>query len=121
MAFKKTVKRTQALRALKDITGKDHSRKDSQTLYDTLEAQSYHWDSSDALWKNTPPPSTSMFKDDEGNPSGVLRVRLMGMEPDAEAFLKAVTVKGWTLIDKSSAYPNRKGPGWRWYLTYKRD
>lgn len=93
----------------------------SEGLYDTLDSLGFWWDAANGQWKKGNPPSTSIFKDDEGNATGLLRVRFMGMQEDVEDFLNAPTREGWTLIEISDPYPNRKGPGYRWYLTYKKD
>lgn len=119
--MKNTAKRVAALRTLLDVTKKNHSHQESPALYDTLESLSYWWDATEGKWKNTPQPSTSMFLNDEGASTGLLRVRVMGMPSDFDHFMTSVRADGWGMIEASDPYSNRKGPGFRWYLTYKRN
>lgn len=118
--MKNTAKRVAALRTLSDATKKNHSHHESQTLYDSLEGMGYWWDAPGGKWKNTPPPSTSMFLDDEGASTGLVRFRAMGMPADFDHFVTTVRADGWHLIETSEPYPNRKGPGFRWYMTFKK-
>lgn len=119
--MRNTAKRIAALKTLKSATRKDQSRYESQRLYDTLEGLNYWWDAQAGEWKNTRPPSTTIFKDDEGASTGLVRVRVMGLNADAQQLITSMRAGGWTLVETSDAYPNRKGPGVRYYLTYKRD
>lgn len=118
--MKNTAKRVAALRTLLNVTKKNRSDQESQTLYDTLEGLGYWWDSSTGQWKKGNPPSTSVFVDDEGASTGLLRLRAMGMPGDFDHFATTVRADGWQLIETSDAYPNRKGPGFRWYMTFKK-
>lgn len=117
--MRRTLKYIEAIKAAG--LGLKVERPENEDLYRRLEAAGWWWDAEKTKWQKGRKPSTSMFKDDGGNPSGVLRVRLMGMAVDVSDFTHALTIKGWKLVDQSSEYPNRKGPGSRWYQTYKRD
>lgn len=118
--MKNTAKRVAALRSLLGVTKKNHSHHESQTLYDTLESLGYWWDASTGQWKNTPPPSTSVFVDDEGASTGIIKLRVMGLPADFDHFVTTVRADGWSLVETSDPYENRKGPGYRWYMTFKK-
>lgn len=121
MANKNTAKRVAAMRMLQEITKKNHSHHDSEVLYDTLESMGYWWDSAAGQWKQGNPPSTSVFLNDEGASTGVIKLRVMGLPGDFDHFITTVRADGWSLIETSDPYENRKGPGYRWYLTFKKD
>lgn len=121
MATKNTAKRSAAMSTLNKNGYIPQLDTPSEGLYDTLDSLGFWWDAANGQWKKGNPPSTSIFKDDEGNATGLLRVRVMGMTEDAESFLQGSKMAGWSLIETSDPYPNRKGPGYRWYLTYKKE
>lgn len=118
MAHKMTAKRVGAIAALKaeGSTPRELSNKDSDTLYTTLESSGYWWNATDGEWQKGKPPSTSIFKDDDGVSTGIVRIRLMG-HPDDMPDAIASAKKCFEVAEVSALYPNRKGPGVRVYIT----
>lgn len=118
MSAKNTQKRVAAVNALilEGSRMNQLQRKDSEALYSALESLGYWWDSSAGEWKKGKPPSTSMFKDDEGEPTGVIRLRLMGHPDDMPVAIEAAR-RCYKVSDVSDHYSNRKGPGVRVYIT----
>jgi hypothetical protein len=51
-----------------------------------------------------------------GQAPGVVKVRLSGAAADIEPVAGLLAARGWVL-DRSAAYPNRRDPGERVYLT----
>ena len=119
MAHKLTAKRSAALNAL-SAQGKHLdflSEKDSESLYDLLEGAGYWWNASAGAWAKGKPPSTSMFTTDDGEATGIVRLRVMGHPADLERAI-AGAKKAFRVAEVSDRlYPNRKGPGYRAYLT----
>lgn len=118
MAHKNTAKRVSAVATIRDEKG-NRARvetQDSESLYAMLETMGYWWDSSAGAWKKGNPPSTSIFKDDEGAPTGIINIRLMGHPDDMPDAIEAAKV-AYQVSQVSGQYPNRKGPGVRVYIT----
>lgn len=96
-----------------------------EDLYEKLAAEGYAWDSQRQAWDKTARPidatgraSESMFIDDDNQPSGVYRLRIMGHPEDLERVIRALHDK-LDIIEVSGVYPNRRGGGMRVYLTGK--
>jgi hypothetical protein len=89
-----------------------------RTLYDRLQEAGYIWDNRKGVWERG---STSMFKDDQGLPTGVIRLRLMAHPEDVDRACELLQVQlsaaGARLFDVSAQYPNRRGAGTRIYAT----
>ena len=119
MATKNTAKRVAAVATLRDEKGNRYSAatKDSESLYAMLETMGYWWDSSAGAWVKGKPPSASMFEGNDGEATGVVRLRIMGHPTDLEKAI-ARAKKAFRVAEVSDKlYPNRKGPGYRAYLT----
>jgi hypothetical protein len=97
-------------------------RNENAPLYDALEKRSWFWSADEGQWSENK-HSSSMFADDIGDPSGVVRLRLMSHPGDMDQFMeliaKALDAYGITRIETSNLYPNRRGAGLRVYLTCK--
>jgi hypothetical protein len=99
-----------------------HCRTENVLIYDALESSGWFWSAKDGEWTQSK-ISTSMFADDAGDPSGVVRLRLMAHPGDMDQFLeliaKALDSQGIATIETSNVYPNRRGAGLRVYLSCK--
>lgn len=117
MAHKMTTKRRAAESALltEGLRRVKIAQEDSDTLYQTLESLGYWWDASQGTWVKGKPPSTTIFQDDDGEATGVIRVRLMG-HPDDMPKAIAAAKRAFKVSDVSDPYPNRKGSGVRIYI-----
>jgi len=119
MAHKMTARRVAAIETLKkEGANRNFLSKDSDVLYDHLTTLGYWWDSSAGEWKKGKAPSTSIFKDDDDLPTGIIRLRLMGHPDDMEAGIAAAR-RAYDVAEVSGQYPNRKGSGVRVYITAK--
>lgn len=99
------------------ITPRKSRMMDNDTLYGRLEAAGYIWDSKLKHWKRG---SKSMFKDADGDASGVIRFRFMGHPDDVHHTIKAIKDSlphFLRLVEVSEEYPNRRGAGVRVYAT----
>jgi hypothetical protein len=86
-------------------------------LYQSLADNHYIWNSKKGTWEKG---STSMFKDADDQPTGVVRLRVMAHPDDcgrAIALLKKKLGKDAVLTEVSDPYENRKGAGVRVYST----
>lgn len=96
------------------------SKADQTVIYDILEKAGWYWNSKLGEWENLK-RSNSMFKNDDGEPTGVIRLRLMSHPGDMERFMElmseALDSYGIKVVDESNLYPNRRGAGVRVYLT----
>jgi hypothetical protein len=99
-----------------------HLRHENAPLYDALEKSGWFWSADDGQWSEHK-HSNSMFADDAGDPSGVVRMRLMAHPGDMDQFMeliaKALDSQGIATIETSNVYPNRRGAGLRVYVTCK--
>ena len=93
---------------------------DQAGLYDQLEKAGWYWNSKLGEWENLK-RSNSMFKNDDGKPTGVIRLRLMSHPGDMDQFMEliseALDTYGIKVVDESNLYPNRRSAGVRVYLT----
>lgn len=89
--------------------------KENQDLYDKLAAAGWFWYPKDSQWKQEA-PQTSIFETADGQPTGTVRVRLMGNEQDCKSAVFAIR-RTLDIAEVSEPYPNRKGPGTRIYVT----
>ncbi|MEO1289079.1 MAG: hypothetical protein AAFV93_15045 [Chloroflexota bacterium] len=98
----------------------DVSSTENADVYEALEEQNYFWSSKKGTWeykKHT--PSTSVFQADDGEPTGIIKLRVMSHPDDLREALKRVKqISGLRIIEISEkTYPNRKGSGVRKYVT----
>jgi hypothetical protein len=97
-------------------------RHENAPLYDALEKRGWFWSADEGQWSDAK-QSNSMFADDAGLPTGVVRLRLMAhpgdMDQVMELVAKGLDSQGVTTIETSNVYPNRRGAGLRVYLTCK--
>jgi len=116
------MKRTAKLNAaLKQINALNLPTASEQaTNYNNLERAGWYWNSKEGIWENLK-RSNSMFKNDDGEPTGVIRLRLMAHPGDIDQFMEIVSEAldsyGITVVDESNLYPNRRGSGVRVYIT----
>lgn len=89
-------------------------------LYAALERAGWFWDVQAGLW-NDVKKSTSMFQTDAGLSTGAFRLRVMAHPGDVDRLLhilsEALDTYGCRIYETSNAYPNRRGPGLRVYLS----
>jgi len=120
---KQTAKRIAAEKALREkfdhVGGNSRyvSSLSNDDLYQRLADNHYIWDSKKGEWEKG---STSMFKDADDQPTGVVRLRVMAHPDDcgkAIALLKKKLGKDAVLTEVSDPYENRKGAGVRVYST----
>lgn len=86
----------------------------SDQLYQALQDKGYIWDAQAVEWKLG---STSIFKDEFGEPSGVIRLRVMAHQQDVHQAVHALQGSNLKIVEVSEPYPNRKGAGVRVYVT----
>ncbi len=86
-----------------------------EMLYAQLASMGYVWDSGIGKWQKG---STSLFRDSEGLPSGVVRVRIMAHPSEIAPTITRLK-QSLNVIEESDLYENRKGVGVRCYLTVK--
>lgn len=123
--MKRTVKYLAACKAARGL--KIAIPDDQPALYAALAAKSFAWFADRAVWEKSARPirddgteSVSIFTDASGKPSGIYRLRVMASEDEIGPIV-AELKRALCVIDESSeAYQNRRGPGWRVYLTIKR-
>jgi len=96
---------------------------DNNLLYMTLEQKGYWWSGKNRRWeKESEKPSTSIFADKAGNPTGIAHFRVMCHPEDTAFFVQALeNCPDLTVTDVSAeSYPNRNGAGERTYVTVVR-
>jgi hypothetical protein len=97
---------------------------DNENLYAMLEKKGFWWNGKKKAWeKESTRPSTSIFADKKGKATGIMRLRLM-CHPDEVEWLSDALHDNphFTVIEESEkSYKNRKGAGYRKYLTIRRD
>jgi len=116
MAHKRTAKRVAAETTLRQLGKRVFNSKTSEMLYEELTTAGYWWDSAEGEWTNAKKPSTSIFQDDYDMPTGVIRLRVMGHTDDIQKAVAAAR-RAFNVADVSEPYANRKGPGYRVYIT----
>lgn len=98
--------------------------KDNEKMYEVLESNGYWWNGKKKAWeKEATRPSTTIFADKKGKPTGIMRLRLM-CHPDEVQWLSDALHDNphFTVIEESDkTYANRRGAGYRKYLTIRRD
>jgi hypothetical protein len=96
---------------------------DNEKLNETLERNGFWWNGKKRAWeKESEKPSTTIFADKKGNPTGIMRLRLM-CHPDETAWLIEALQQNphFRVIEVSEkTYANRHGAGERAYLTIAR-
>lgn len=115
--MKQTEKYKAGVKTAKAIGEKTPRGIENDALYQILERAGYFWQPDSKEWTEDR-PATSIFEDGEGVPTGIYRLRLMGSPADLKAACKAIT-GALNIVEMSDAYPNRKGPGVRVYMTCK--
>lgn len=104
-----------------------YSMATAEQMYEALIGLGMAWDAKAGTWAASKRPiradgveSKSIFSDDNNQPSGVYRLRVMA-HPAELAGIVADLRKKLTVIEISEKeYPNRRGEGVRIYLTCKR-
>jgi hypothetical protein len=94
----------------------DVTRMSNPNLYAMLGSAGFVWGSDSKKWEIK---STSMFADDLGLPSGIIRLRVMAHPDQLESAIHAIQGSNLKVLEVSEPYDNRKGCGIRVYLTCK--
>jgi hypothetical protein len=96
---------------------------DNEGLYDVLQRTGFWWNGKKRAWEaESERPSTTIFADKKGNPTGIMRLWLM-CHPDETAWLIEALQQNphFRVIEVSEkTYANRHGAGERAYLTIAR-
>ncbi len=98
--------------------------RDNENLYAMLESKGFWWNGKKRQWeKESTKPSTTIFADKKGKPTGIMRLRLMCHPQEVQWLIDALYDNPhFSVIEVSEkTYPNRHGAGERAYLTIKRD
>lgn len=119
-----TIKRVRAEHTLSIKVRKHPGGMDNDRLYGELQKAGYVWDSKSSEWiegkraSNGEPLSNSEFMTVSGQPSGVVKIRLMGHPSDLHLLANLIkeAMPRLTVISVSDEYPNRKGVGSRIYI-----
>lgn len=116
---RQTRKYVAAIQKVKDakiyLTNRDH-----ESVYEALEENNFFWQPRKGEWEyREHAPSTSIFEADDGTPTGIIKIRVMGHPDDLESAIKAIkSACGLKVIEISEkSYKNRKGTGERIYTT----
>lgn len=113
--MKATKKRVAAEKAAIELSIKRPQSLSNETLYSELESRGHIWNAKAGMWERG---SKSMFKDADGQASGVIRLRVMGHPSDVDKAVSAARkMPGYQMIESSEHYPNRRGEGVRVYCT----
>jgi hypothetical protein len=95
-------------------------------LYAALASAGYAWNSASGKWEKSKRPirtdgtaSQSIFSDDDNQPSGVYRLRVMAHPDEVDNIVRNFQRQIGGVVEVSDHYPNRKGGGVRVYLTCK--
>lgn len=97
---------------------------DNEILNQTLEDKGFWWNGKKKAWeKEATRPSTTIFADKKGKPTGIMRLRLMCHPQEVQWLVDALHDNPhFTVLEVSEkTYPNRHGAGERAYLTIRRD
>lgn len=122
--MKKTEKYRRATKVAVSANLPTPFRKDNDELYKMLEKAGYWWNSKNREWeKESTRPSTTIFADKKGKPTGIMRLRIMCHPDETQWLIDALYDNPhFTIIEVSEkTYANRHGAGERAYLTIKRD
>lgn len=117
---RKTKKYTQALSTIKNKTWVAPKSQAHEDVYELLERHNWFWNAKLGEWEHKQyKPSTSVFEADDGEPTGIGKIRVMGHPDDLPALVNALKkADGFRVIEISEKnYPNRKGSGARIYTT----
>lgn len=116
--MKHTAKLMAALRMINQLNLPTASEQSG--IYNNLERAGYYWNSETQIWENLKRSST-MFANDDGLPTGVIRLRVMAHPGDMDQLMEVIRESldsyGVTIQEESNPYPNRRGPGLRIYIT----
>jgi hypothetical protein len=94
----------------------DVARMNNESLYSMIQNCGFVWGADSKKWEIK---STSMFADDLGLPSGIIRLRVMAHPDQLESAIHAIQGSNLKVLEVSEPYHNRKGSGIRVYLTCK--
>jgi len=90
----------------------------NEELYEVLENDEQWWDAKSGKWSRSVKPSTSIFADDIGDATGIVRIRVMAHPSDVDNAVRRIKkLDGLKVTDISEPYKNRKGEGFRVYIT----
>ena len=95
-------------------------KRDHESVYEALNSANFFWNAKSGTWEHKKhAPSTSVFRADDGTPTGIVKIRVMAHPDDVEhAIVRLKNTPGIRIIEISEkAYKNRKGTGVRYYLT----
>jgi hypothetical protein len=95
----------------------------NETLYEILESKGFWWNGKKKAWeKESTRPSTSIFADKKGKPTGIMRLRLMCHPDETQWLIDALCENPHFAVMEVSekTYANRHGAGERAYLTIRR-
>lgn len=91
--------------------------RDNSKLYQLLEDAGYWWQSKSGQWTVAEKPSTSIFEDNTGEATGIVKIRIMCHPHDLkQATIGLKASEHFRIAEISESYPNRKGSGSRVYV-----
>lgn len=96
--------------------------RENAKVYEALEKRNVFWFPDEGIWQERQhKPSTSVFANDDGSPTGIIHIRVMGHPDDVGVAVGALILNNDPkVIDVSEkTYPNRKGKGVRQYIVAK--
>lgn len=110
-----TQKRVAAEKAAIELSIRRPYGMTNDALYSEIESRGYIWNAKSGAWERG---SKSIFKDADGDASGLIRLRVMGHPSDVDKAVSAARkMPGYQMIESSEHYPNRRGEGVRVYCT----
>lgn len=94
---------------------------ENEDVFNALEEQNYFWFPKEGEWQlRDNIPSTSVFQDDDGTPTGIVKIRIMCHPYDLKQAISEIkNNQNFQIADISDPYPNRNGAGVRVYITAK--
>lgn len=113
---RRTKKYNAAMRMIRTIPGKPKS-KENADVYAFLNAAKWYWDHKTGKWfLSELPPSNSVFEaSKDGDSTGIVKIRLMCHPEDMPIAVSTLEKSGFSVLEASDPYPNRKGVGVRVY------
>lgn len=111
------MKRTKKYLAAEKALGK-HLTGANEKIYAHMESLGYWWDQKSGTWKQSEKPSSSIFETSKGEPTGVVKIRIMAHPDDLYKAIGYIQDTNFRIVEISEkTYPNRNGAGSRIYIT----